>query len=97
MSGTVHVVARYFAKLGNEAALKTALTAAIPPSRRELGCYRFDLLVNAGDPRDLCFIERWENDAALMDHLETAHVKTMHEQIATLLDSPPDIRRYLLV
>jgi quinol monooxygenase YgiN len=97
MGESVHVVARYVSKLGHEAELKKALTAAIPPARRELGCYRFDLLVNAGDPRDLCFIERWEDDAAFTDHLATPYIKTMNEQIADILEGPPDIRRYRLV
>jgi quinol monooxygenase YgiN len=97
MTGTVHVLARYVAKLGHEAELKKILTAAIPPTRRELGCFRFDLLVSDSDPRDLCFIERWDDERAFREHLETAHVKTMNEQIATLIDGPPDIRRYNLV
>ena len=97
MTGTVHVVSRFVAKLGHETELKSVLTAAIPPTRRELGCYRFDLLVNASDPRDLCFIERWDDNAAFMEHLETAHVKTMHDKASGLIDGPPDIRRYDLV
>ena len=97
MASTVHVVARYLAKAGQEDALKNVLNAAIPPSRREIGCYRYDLLVNASEPRDFCFIERWDDDRALEEHLETPHVQLMLRQIESLVESPPDIRQYRLL
>jgi len=97
VAASVHVVARYLARAGQEDALKSVLNAAIPPTRRELGCYRYDLLVNAGEPRDFCFIERWDNDRALEEHLETPHAQSMRRQIEGLVESPPDIRRYRLV
>ena len=59
MAATVHVVARFVAKDGKEEALKTVLQALVAPTRRELGCYQYDLLVNPADPRELCFVEKW--------------------------------------
>lgn len=97
MAATVHVVARYLAKPGKEEALKAVLSALIAPSRREIGCYQYDLLVNPGDPRDFCFVERWENDKALDLHRETDHLKAAIAQVEGLVDAPPDIRRYHLV
>ena len=75
MPATVHVVARYLAKPGQEEALEAVLSALIAPSRREIGCYQYDLLLNRADPRDLCFIERWVSDKALDQHGETDHSK----------------------
>ena len=49
MAATVHVIARWVAKAGKEDELKGILTALIPPSRREIGCYQYDLLHNPGD------------------------------------------------
>lgn len=97
MPATIHVIARYTAKAGNEDLLKTVLAAAVPPTRRELGCYQYDLLVNPADPRDLCFVERWDDEQALDAHLQTAHVNTLRLGIADLVESPPDVRRYVLV
>jgi quinol monooxygenase YgiN len=97
MHGTLHVIARFVAKAGQESALKSVLNAAIPPTRRELGCYRYDLMTNETEPRDFCFIERWDDDAAFDEHLETAHAKTMLQKAEDLLESPPEIRRYRLV
>ena len=97
MGATVHVIARFVAKSGKEEALKTALSALIAPTRREIGCYQYDLLMNPADPRDFCFVERWDSDRALDQHGETDHVKTAISQVEGLVDAPPDIRRYRLV
>ena len=97
MAATVHVVARFMAKPGQETALKTVLTSLVPPTRREIDCYQYDLLVDTSDPRQLCFVERWGDERALDRHLETAHVKTALEKAEGLLDSPPEIQRFNLV
>ncbi|OFW04473.1 MAG: hypothetical protein A3I61_11725 [Acidobacteria bacterium RIFCSPLOWO2_02_FULL_68_18] len=94
MPATVHVVARFVAKPGKEEELKTVLSALIPPSRREIGCYQYDLLCNPADPRDFCFVERWEHESALEQHAATAHVKAAIEQARELVEAPPDVRRY---
>lgn len=97
MPATVHVVARYLAKPGKEDEVKAVLTALIAPSRREVGCYQYDLLVNPKDPRDFCFVERWDHDKALDQHGETAHVKAARAQVEGLVEVPPDVRRYGLI
>jgi len=94
MPASVHVLARFVAKPGKEDALKTVLTAGVSPTRRELGCYQYDLLVNVSDPREFCFVERWENDRSLDEHLATSHTQQMLADVEPLVESPPDIRRY---
>jgi quinol monooxygenase YgiN len=97
MPSTVHVVARFLAKAGKEDALKSVLVGLVPPSRREIGCYQYDLLMNPADPRDFCFVERWESDASLDQHGETAHVRDARARVQDLVEAPPDIRRYRIV
>lgn len=97
MPATIHVIARYTAKAGKEDLLRTALASAVSPTRRELGCYQYDLLVNPADPCDLCFVERWDDEQALDEHLQTPHIKSLRAEIADLVESPPDVRRYVLV
>ena len=97
MAASVHVVARFLAKPGKEDEVRDLLMALIAPSRRELGCYQYDLLRNTGDPRDFCFVERWENDQAVDQHSATAHVKTAVAQVERLVEVPPDVRRYGIV
>lgn len=96
MPATVYVVARFLAKEGKEQTVSAALGALIAPTRRELGCYQYDLLVNPADSRDFCFVERWDGDRSLDQHLESAHVRGMREKVEGLLDEPPAILRYRL-
>ena len=51
MAASVYVLARFVAKAGKEDELKDVLAAAVAPTRRELGCYQYELLV--GPPRVL--------------------------------------------
>lgn len=94
MAATVHVVARFVAKAGKEDALKAVLTALIAPTRRELGCYQYDLLQNPLDATDLCFVERWEHTKAIDQHVDSAHFKDTLTKVEDLVETPPDIRRY---
>ena len=97
MPATIHVIARFVAKAGQEGALKSVLTALVTPTRRELGCYQHDLLVNPADPRDVCFVERWDGDKSVDRHLETEHFKTALAQAEVLVETPPEIHRYRIV
>ena len=94
MPATVHVVARFVAKAGKEQALKSVLNALIAPTRRELGCYQYDLLENPNDPRDFCFVERWQHTKSVDEHAESIHVKQALKDVESLVEAPPDIRRY---
>lgn len=97
MPATVHVVARYLAKAGKEEEVKAILMTLVAPSRREIGCYQYDLLRNSADPRDFCFVERWDGDKALDEHAASAHLKTARAQVEGLIEGPPDIRRYQIL
>lgn len=97
MSATVHVVARFIAKPGKEEALKAVLNTLIAPTRRELGCYQYDLLFNPLDPQEFTFVERWESDKAVDQHDATKHLQTAIAEVEPLVEVPPDIRRYHLV
>ena len=97
MPSTVHVIARVRAKEGKEEALRNVLLALIPPSRRELACHQYDLLQSAADPREFCFVERWDGEQALDQHARSEHVTKAGTQMTDLVEAPPDIRRYLQV
>jgi quinol monooxygenase YgiN len=97
MPATVHVVARFQARSGKEDALRQVLQALVAPTRRELGCYQYDLLFNPEDPRDFCFVERWEDDKSVDQHAATEHVQRARAQFEDLVEAPPDIRRYRVV
>ena len=94
MAASVYVVARYLAKSGREDEVRGVLNALVAPSRRELGCYQYDLLENPHNPSDFCFVERWEDDRAFAQHSATEHVKTAVAGVEGLVEVAPDVRSY---
>ena len=90
----VHVVARFLAQSGQEEALGRVLAQLVAPTRRETGCRQYDLLCNPENPADLCFVERWDSDEVLDQHLDTAHVRRALAESAGLISVPVDVRRY---
>jgi quinol monooxygenase YgiN len=94
MPSTVHVIARVRAKEGKEDALKAVLVALVPPSRRELACYQYDLLQSTTDPREFCFVERWDGEPALDQHAKSDHVAKAGTLMTDLVEAPPEIHRY---
>ena len=97
MAATVHVIARVRAKAGKEEALKTALSALVVTSRRALSCPPYDLLQSSTDPREFCCVERGDTQQGLDRHAASEHVKRAGEQIADLVEAPPDIQRFQIV
>lgn len=97
MPATVHIVARFRAKEGKEDALKSVLNSLVAPTRRELGCYQYDLLQSPDDPRELCIVERWDTAAALTQHMSSEHLQKALADAKELTEGAPEGRRYVLV
>lgn len=91
--GTVYVIAQFRAKKGHEEALQKVLTALIPPTRHEPSCLHYDLLQDAAEPGTLVFSERWETEASLDRHLQTAHVQKALADVKPLIEGEPSLRR----
>jgi len=54
-------------------------------------------LQNQQDPTDFTFVEEWADDAAIDQHLRSAHLQRAFAQAAGLLAGQPDIQRYELI
>ena len=93
----VHVVAHITAKPDTVTILRAILEALLPSTRQEAGCHHYQLLQNRDYPTDFTFVEQWADDAAIDQHLQSAHVQQALAQAATLLATPPDIQRYNLI
>lgn len=93
----VRVVARIVALPDKESQLESVLRALIGPTRAEAGCVSYQLLRQQNDPTEFTFVEEWVNDAAIDAHFETLHLQTALQQVADLLASAPDIRRYTII
>jgi len=93
-SDSLRVVATVTAQPDKADELKSILLGLIAPTRAEAGCISYQLLQNNGDPSDFVFVEEWASDAALDQHMTTAHLQDAVSRAQSLFAKAPDIRRY---
>jgi quinol monooxygenase YgiN len=94
---TLRVIARVKARPGKVNELLSVLSSLIEPTRKEPGCFSYELLQNNEDPTDLTLIEEWQNNTALESHFATKHFKDALTKLPNLVAAEPDIRRYQVV
>lgn len=70
------------------------LRALIEATRKEEGCIAYDFGEDASDPGRLVVSEAWRDEAALADHLKTAHFAAWIEVVKTVAGGPPDLTVY---
>ena len=91
------VVATMRSKAGRESEVRDVLRELVAVTRAETGCLLYDLHVREGDPTLFMFYERWESDAALDAHLTSPHVGDAFAKLGELLESSPEILRFVRV
>ncbi len=69
------IVARIRAKKGNGDFLFSELKKLMEPTRKEDGCYIYDLHKDNEDPDFFVYYEKWESEAHLDAHMDTPHIK----------------------
>ncbi|WP_250499313.1 putative quinol monooxygenase [Caballeronia sp. GAWG1-5s-s] len=82
----VAVVAIFIAKPGREEELRQVLEANVAPTRQERGALQYDLHRDIKEPRRFIFVERWESEAALADHGQTAHIQAFRAKAPELCE-----------
>ena len=91
------VVARIKAQPGKEVEMERVLRAAVAPTHEEPGCLRYALHRSTDDPATFLFVERWQSKAALDQHRETPHLKTLFGKLRELVAGPADVGIYELL
>ncbi len=92
----IRVIALFVAKSNQEAEVLQLLTGLVEPTRKEKGCVFYELQQNIQNPKDIAFVEEWDSEHDLNVHLESKHIHEIIPQVLPLLETPPDVRRYLL-
>ncbi len=80
------IVATITARDGNQALVRAALEAIVPPSRAEEGCIRYDLHVDLGDHASFIMLEAWRDQAALDAHEATPHFQALLQAVGGKAD-----------
>jgi quinol monooxygenase YgiN len=69
------------------------LAELVTATRAEPGCTRYDLHVDATDPRRFVFVEEWADDDALAAHNGTEHLRALLTDLPRLAEEAPQVYR----
>lgn len=70
---------------GKEDELRQALDEVIPPSRQEEGCLTYVLHESIDAPGTFVFYEKYRDETALDQHINSAHYQSYRKRVETLL------------
>lgn len=93
----VRVLARVIALPDKVEEAKTVLLSLIRPTRQEPGCIRYELWQERENRTNFNWVEEWESQVALDQHLTSAHFQEANSKLASLLATEPVIGFYQLV
>ena len=79
--GAIVLVAELQAKAGEEEAVGKALLAMVEPTRKEPGCFCYNLHQSKKDKSQFMFYELWASQAALDTHGQSPHMEAMLQAI----------------
>jgi quinol monooxygenase YgiN len=86
----VNVIARFVAREKKENELKSLVEAMLAPTRAESGCELYELYES--DTKGRFYLrETWASQAALDQHMATAHFKRLKETGGELVQEPFEI------
>ncbi len=89
----VTVVARIKANPDDVSRVREEVLKLIPPTRKnDKGCIYYDLYQDNADPTLFFFLEKWQSNELLDEHLETEHLKAFGDATEGLI-SALDINR----
>jgi quinol monooxygenase YgiN len=88
MDTPVVIVADFQAKPGAEAEAQTLLSSMLEPTRKEEGCFRYDLHADQDKPGHFMMIESWASRASVELHLTKPHIAKVLPRLAELSAVP---------
>lgn len=86
MENTLVVVATITAKAGHETAVRQALQSAVPPSRNEAACLRYELHEDRQQAGRFVMLEEWTGADGLALHETLPHFATLVAAIGAVAD-----------
>lgn len=84
MAEEIVVVVSLQASEGRGDEIAKAFAEAIPPTHEEAGCLTYALHRDTKDPDHFVHVEKWRDQAALDEHMQTPHL----QQVFAALGAP---------
>jgi quinol monooxygenase YgiN len=82
----VNVIATIRAKSGKEKETEHLLRGLLQPTHREKGCVKYTLHRRKEAPGTFYFIEAWDTEQDLKNHLASSHIGAVKAREAELLE-----------
>src|SRR4051812_10164996 len=76
---------------GHESEIKVALTTLAAATRAEAGCKGFQIHQSKDNPSQFMMYENWQDQAALEQHDQTAHLKAFQAVAKPLFAKSPQV------
>lgn len=87
MSHSIICIATFTAKAGKTDALKQALAALVPQTRKEPGCERYELCQKQDDHNTFTMLEQYKDQTAYDFHGKQAYLAHLVEQLPALAEN----------
>ncbi|WP_213990749.1 putative quinol monooxygenase [Sodalis sp. dw_96] len=91
MSTDIHVVAVIEGKPGSAEAIKAVTKPCVDATRKEEGCLKYHLHQDQERPDHFIFVEHWASQEILAKHGQSAHLKAMVDELASLTVKPLEV------
>lgn len=85
----------FTAKPGRGEDMREVLLAMVEPTLAEAGCVGYELFFHPDDSTRAVLLEEWVDQAALMAHFETPHLKACITAMEDILAEPLRTRQFI--
>ncbi|CEP03878.1 unnamed protein product (mitochondrion) [Plasmodiophora brassicae] len=90
---TVHVISKLRIQSDKVNDAKALFNSLLVPSRAHAGCIKYNVYQDRNDPQEFAFIEEWQTEKALDDHLATDLLKQGFARVGKLVETAPVVQR----
>ena len=87
----ISIVAKFVVKEGQEEKFLELVNELSIASKKEKGCIEYILHKNIGKTNVYCILEKWQDQAAIDEHNNTAHFTSIVPQIIEIAQAEIDI------
>lgn len=93
----IKVVAKFTVKEGKIEEFKSYASKLACETRNEVGCISYKMFQDVKDSKILTFIEEWESQEVLKNHMQSVHFKEIGAKLGEAQENEPDVNIYNLV
>ena len=87
----IKVIAKMTIKEGLADELMSSIQELVSETRKETGCIVYQLFADSNNQKVFTFVEEWDSNEALAEHLSSKHFKDASAKLANILEKDMEI------